>query len=543
VDPVQFLSFWFDGCGETYTSLGPVSGPFAFVKVSDVQDLYDQGVGTEGFYFRLCPMAEIPNKGRGNAGASRWMPGFWLDIDCGDKGTDKHYFPDKVTAIEWVRDTFGRWLTAIVDSGTGIHAYFKFDEPATADMDDHLWSKMFQHWAAELCPFDIDITSDKARVLRLPGALNNGKTVKVIFFEEIMTAFSDLTDMIPRTVEADPKKLVPHVKCPINTYADDSLKYKIMLSCNASPTFNKIWNRRYDFGLKDPSPSGYCMAIANKLVQFGYESDEAIAAVAWWRAEHGAEEKPPGWYVITMQKAMTQKGMKRAKSTVNEEETHPIEESVQVAEATGGDIGDHCLHTLSEMFGAAVARVVERRPPVTKGSDRKKTSYVFHFRDHDGVVAVSDTDLLKANTVCRLVMREIRRMPPLQELSAKKRASVWLKAINMILAAAEIEEGYATSSSTVRVQDLVESFLETFTANRKPADNPNSMKDNMVAWVDGRLGFKLKGLSDFMSDESVKIQNDDLLDAFRNLGIEYRRFTRARLWIIPEDWDVTYIGD
>jgi hypothetical protein len=331
------------------------------------------------------------------------------------------------------------------------------------------------------------------------------------------------------------------VKCPINTYADDKLKYKIMLSCNASPTFNKVWNRRYDFGLKDASPSGYCMAIANKLVQFDYESDEIIAALAWWRAEQKAEDKPPGWYQLTMQKALTQKGLKKAKSSVKDEEKHPIEENVEAAEATGADPGDNCLHTLSEMFGAIVARVVERRPPVTKGSDRKRTSYVFHFRDHDGVVVVSDTDLLKVNTVCRLVMREIRRMPPLQELPTKNRASVWHKAINMILAGAEIEEGYATAASTVMVQDLVESFLETFTANRKPAENPNSMKDNMVCWVDGRVGFKLKGLSDFMADESVKIGRDDLLNAFRDLGIEYQRYTRARLWVIPGEWDLPYI--
>lgn len=541
MDPVTFLSFWFDGCSESYTSIGETKGPFHFVKVSNVEEIASLGEGYNDIYFRLCPMKEIPTKGRGNAGASRWIPGFWLDIDCGDKGTGKQYFPAKINAIEWVRDMFGRWLTAIIDSGTGIHAYFKFDEPVYADKHSSEYSKAFQHWAAELCPFDIDITSDLARVLRIPGSLNDGREVKVIFFDEKVTSYSDLINMLPAGISMDEVK--PHVRCPINTYADDKLKYKIMLSCNASPTFSKIWNHRYDFGLKDSSPSGYCMAIANKLVQFDYEPDEVIAAMAWWRAENKADQKPPGWYEITMQKALTQKGLKRAKSDVQEEDKHPIEEGVEIAEATGGDIGDHCLHTLSEMFGAVVSRVVERRPPVTRGSDRKRTSYVFHFRDHDGVVVVSDSDLLKANTVCRLVMREIRRMPPLQELSVKKRASVWLKAINMILAAAEIEEGYATAASTVMVQDLVESFLETFTANRRPAESPNSMKDNMVCFVDDRLGFKLKGLSDFMADESVKVGRDDLLNAFRDLGIEYKRFTRARLWVVPESWGSTYIED
>jgi len=184
----------------------------------------------------------------------------------------------KINAIKWVRDTFGRWLSAIVDSGTGIHVYFKFDEPRKADEAVQVASKRFQHWAAELCPFDIDITSDLARVLRVPGSINAGSMVKVIFLDDITTAFSDLVEMFPNTV--DPDVVRPHVKCPINTYADDKLKYKIMLSCNASPTFNKIWNRRYDFGLKDSSPSGYCMAIANKLVQFDYESDEIIAAIS-----------------------------------------------------------------------------------------------------------------------------------------------------------------------------------------------------------------------------------------------------------------------
>lgn len=532
--PAEFLSFWFSDC-DGVVSIGHRDIGFAFVNLSSedpIISIFEQSEGQNDFYFRLCPMKDVPGKGRGKADDALMVPGFWLDVDCGEKNNGKSYFPNKTAAVEWVRDTFGRWLSAIVDSGNGIHAYFKFDEPVEYSETIALRSKHFQHWAAELCPFDIDITSDLARVLRVPGSKNGERTVQVIFMDEgKRSGLSDIVDMLPGDVSIDDVK--PHVKCSIKLEADGDLKYSIMLLCKQNPTFDKLWTRRYDYGLKDSSPSGYCMAIANKLVQYEYSHEQISGAIAWWREENGADPKPPGWYQLTINKAMTQKGLSRAKSEVKQEMSD-IEDTINAISATGGD--GACLAALSEMFGSAVSRVVERRPPVSKGSDRKKTAYVFYFSDHDGVVSVSDSDLLKVNTVIRMVMRETRKMPPLNSLSAKAKATAWARAIDMILAAAEIEEGYAPSTSTLMVKDLVESFLETFTTNRKPAENPNAMKDNMVCFCEGRLAFKLKGLSDYLNEEGIKISRDDLLDCMRDLGVDYQRYTRTRVWVLPEQW-------
>jgi len=57
--------------------------------------------------------------------------------------------------------------------------------------------------------------------------------------------------------------------------------------------------------LKDDSPSGYCLAVADALVAANWEDAEIIAALSLWRSLHRAGSKYPAWYSRTIAKART----------------------------------------------------------------------------------------------------------------------------------------------------------------------------------------------------------------------------------------------
>gem|GEM_PF-2928563 len=90
------------------------------------------------------------------------VPGLWLDID------PKHATYEKAMQIVKQLPTSP---TAIISSGNGIHAYFKFNEPFEV-VDDNTF-KFIKELSLKLHTFaKADNTADLARLLRVPNSMN-----------------------------------------------------------------------------------------------------------------------------------------------------------------------------------------------------------------------------------------------------------------------------------------------------------------------------------------------------------------------------------
>lgn len=140
---------------------------------------------------------------------------FYLDLDCEPDNPKK--FPDQPTALQELRrfcKTMKLPKPITVDSGRGIHVYWPLDEDVTLGewmpVAERLKAKCKEHGFKA----DSAVTSDAARILRMPGTHNHKdnppKRVKVLGMEAVQPIpfdkFSELMGSDPIPV---PKKFTP----------------------------------------------------------------------------------------------------------------------------------------------------------------------------------------------------------------------------------------------------------------------------------------------------------------------------------------------
>jgi hypothetical protein len=124
--------------------------------------------------------------GRGNQAVTR-LGCLWADLDCkGDWTREKRLAQLQGLAIP---------PHALVDSGSGYHAYWILDQP-TEDKKRAQWIMKRMHRS-----LDSDAVHDPARILRLPGTLNF-KTdppmlVRVLWLHHACTTLDELDKLVP----------------------------------------------------------------------------------------------------------------------------------------------------------------------------------------------------------------------------------------------------------------------------------------------------------------------------------------------------------
>lgn len=148
-------------------------------------------------YFGLGLLSEAGVKaGRGKASDIVAIPGAWLDIDCQAPYRKKELnglsLPaTRDEALELIVELPDERLpTVIVDSGSGLHAYWLLDTPwvltnADERKEARAMVETVQQTVRDIAGrrgWHVDNTSDLTRILRVPGTMNwkAGKAVQVI---------------------------------------------------------------------------------------------------------------------------------------------------------------------------------------------------------------------------------------------------------------------------------------------------------------------------------------------------------------------------
>ena len=137
---------------------------------------------TDGFdvYYGLATFVDTESRKQQNV---QQMGSLYLDLDCGPNKE----FPSQMKAIDALK-AFCKTLSlprpTMVNSGRGVHVYWPLTEP----VDRVEWFRVAERLKAACVEqgFDADpaITSDMARVLRIPGTHNHKdnppKPVKIL---------------------------------------------------------------------------------------------------------------------------------------------------------------------------------------------------------------------------------------------------------------------------------------------------------------------------------------------------------------------------
>lgn len=155
-------------------------------------------------YFAVAGYTVGPDgEARRTAACARWHRCLRLDIDVGATKPYKERREALVALLQFV-ERYRLPQPWIVDSGGGFHAYFAFDRDVTIDE----WVPMAGRLRAACEEFglqcDHTTTIDAARILRLPGTLNNKP-------EYVATGNPPMVRILQAGVATDPALVVAHL--------------------------------------------------------------------------------------------------------------------------------------------------------------------------------------------------------------------------------------------------------------------------------------------------------------------------------------------
>jgi hypothetical protein len=137
------------------------------------------------------------------------LKAIWLDIDC-NKEPPKGY-PTKEDGLKALKDfcdaTHTPYPMAIIDSGNGLHVYWISDKPLSPK-EWRAYAAGLDALAVQRGLFHDSITTDAARILRIPGTSNNKqvppKPVKILLLEADLSFTSALSHLLKPDAEEHP---------------------------------------------------------------------------------------------------------------------------------------------------------------------------------------------------------------------------------------------------------------------------------------------------------------------------------------------------
>lgn len=256
------------------------------------------------------------------------------DVDIAGPGhTDRKRYPPDLDAALAVVQALPLPPTFTIHSGGGLHLWWLLREPWTFAGDDERaeaqallrgWGEVVRATAARR-GFDVDPVHDLARILRVPGTTNHkdpDNPRPVVVFEGDTHRRFNPDDFSQFFLELEGSDVEPTTSSPVRVDLGDlavpdgaaaELEQRFAELLDTDPRLAATWSRTRD-DLKDPSPSGYDMALANRLAgKHGWPA-EAVA----WALEHSRHQHPgdkplhPNKLRATVAKAMAAQAKRTA---------------------------------------------------------------------------------------------------------------------------------------------------------------------------------------------------------------------------------------
>lgn len=245
------------------------------------------------------------------------IPAVWLDVDILDPAHKKPNLPENEETARAIIDEFPLKPTMIIHSGHGYQCWWVFNQfiaftkPEWRTEISELVHKFV--WSmrdlSRSKGYDLDMTFDLARVMRIPGSKNykdmdmpvpvrlieNNKTYydPRIFRDTlenfIVTLGDKATPIVPLTKKTAQNQYVAGVTFTLDPNAEPP-KDKLEALCELEPRFKLSWDRlRKD--LKDSSPSAYDMSLASFAFYAEWDPQEIVNLLIAWRRKHNLDLK------------------------------------------------------------------------------------------------------------------------------------------------------------------------------------------------------------------------------------------------------------
>ena len=352
MDPQQFFrTLWGD----------PPPGVINIWRLPDRTSSWHRDLGSINSFLQQFAHEEVytgvslvdPHKGRFTTKnrieevAAGAIAGVWSDIDVFHQvHTKAERLPANREEAQEVMDQLPYEPTLIVDSGHGLQYWWLLEKPWVFENEAE-WGearRVTQWWHRqtkalfEARGWTTDSVFDLSRILRIPGTFNNKvkddpKPVTAIKTGGPRYTVEDFTKLVPAEFVAKPpapeqrRGRRGRASYEASTTASGLIldpeaqpnQVRLQSLLKANPKFQQSWdqNRR---DMKDPSPSGYNMSMADIAIRAGWPEQEVVNLLICWRRIHGHDLKlRERYYDLTLDRAKEPIQMEREQEKLEEE--------------------------------------------------------------------------------------------------------------------------------------------------------------------------------------------------------------------------------
>jgi hypothetical protein len=218
--------------------------------------------------------------------------------------------------------------------------------------------------------------------------------------------------------------------------------------------------------LKDQTPSSYCLSLGCQLAMVGWDDQEITDFLVWWRREHNASEKPPGWYRITLDNARSLPAVSKEGDKVK-----------QIERVTTATEPEERLAALSQFLGFTVRRVV-RRITIDKATGIAGEPW-FLFETELGTIDLTTERLRTKGMFLNDCYGKLGRNV---EIPAK----LWPQVSQAIADSWVTEDGPEEASANHEIRDLLREYSDRKTVTDDPVqahDGGQVLERDGVRWV------------------------------------------------------------
>ena len=445
----------------------------------------------------------------------------WIDIDyLNDTAHKKQNLPpDQDAALELLNEG-PRPPSIVVHSGHGLQAWWLFDEPlmfsnrgeqVAAQELVKSWNQLYRDLAAKRS-WDLDATWDLARVMRLPGSLNQKSDppppVRLLSIDDQLTypaaELRELCGAPEKLTAAQLEEKVPlDFGFELRREAEPPFqKWEVLRG--AEPQVEQTWRRRR-MKMSDQSPSAYDMALANFAAMAGWEDQEIVDLLVAHRRHHGDDLKlnRPDYYARTVRKARDV--CSREQAPAQAEELVEELEYVQT-EDERSEVRNQLCDWLSNVLKVGVTRVerFESDPPT------------YRLLTENGWAQLGTTQELFQQPKLRAAVVEVSKtMPP------RMKASEFDQVVTVIVQASVSVDLGPEATTVGSMVAWVQDYLE----QNEPAKEEEWDDTTIVARApfvkDGQVHVFLRTLRQFIEQyEGDKLTSREVADRLKKYGAE-----------------------
>jgi hypothetical protein len=300
-EAIKFLKAIFRSSKESiYTGEAGIGSKYEtkFFKTDDIEGMANHAlnIGNDAFFHltthdsKAAEQSARDRKGsafngkfRGQIKTSKQINALWLDLDLADANKDngKNY-PDADTALSVLRE-LPILPSIIVMSGSGYHVYWLLDEsiPAQENLDlPRKWTELLRE---AFKGYDLDSVHDCARILRVPGTTNKGKTVKIVYLDENVRYSLDTVEHLVQHIPE--KQFISYSGGSSNVVID--LKNKPsdekMNELVKDKNFAKVFFKTFKYKSGDGSHSSTDWSLSLMTVKLGWQDQDIVDLLIYCR--------------------------------------------------------------------------------------------------------------------------------------------------------------------------------------------------------------------------------------------------------------------